>query len=423
MGLALQSSIFQKQFRALLVVPSSLLYAVSLDYSLSILADVFAHEEYVYIVNLNRAVFSYGLVLLTSYAMQQLSEKKITGLFSVVLYCMLVVPCIVYFMRSNMDYRYVCIISFAYLWFLFFSKMISGLPLKLSFSSKSIFYGTVFAATTLTHVIAISRFGIHFNLDLTGVYAVREYYLASLGMFLGYLMVWQGYVVNPLLLVLAFRKRRYFAVFFVILSQFYLFSITGYKTFLFAFLFVIFIVTSYHRLKLYLPLLFAGGVLISIMIYVSYENVWPLSLFVRRSLFSPGQITYHYLDFFSRNDFVFLSDSIFSHIVRYPYEMDPPRLIGWLHYGGEDSANTGLIGNAFMQFGVVGVVVFVSIFSFVLFLFDRIMACKYRNSELIVASVAMSVFSIMNSGLFTVMLTHGLLLSLMLALFMPMNEI
>jgi len=45
------------------------------------------------------------------------------------------------------------------------------------------------------------------NFDLSAVYEVREEYVERLGPLIGYLVPWQGYVLNPALILIAVRRR------------------------------------------------------------------------------------------------------------------------------------------------------------------------------------------------------------------------
>jgi len=200
----------------------------------------------------------------------------------------------------------------------------------------------------------------------------------------------------------------------IIISQIYLFSITGIKLFLFSLIFSYLVTHFFKHLKILIPAALIIIIALSSVIYVFLYNVWPLAILVKRTLFIPAQITFYYFDFFQNNPFVYLSDSIFKSVIKYPYLLPAPLIIGIRYYNGQ-SCNTGIFGNAYMNFGIYGVFIFITTFTLILSLFDRIIESKGRNETLILASVAMTLISIINSGFLTVLLTHGMILSLILA--------
>ena len=394
-----------------------LVYAMILDYSLWHVARLFHYEGFVYMSAPDRTLISYGLVIILAYATEKFLVDKISGLFCVGLFCMFVVPGIVYFMRSDTEYWHVILLSGAYTWLLVFSTLINKIPIKINYANNmTIFYSIIFGITILTYGFAIYYLGFKFNLDFSVVYEIRDHFLKSKNFLLGYLVIWQGNIINPLLFYYAVKKNRYLLAGIIIGFQIYLFSVTGLKTFFFSLVFSYLVARFSKSLKLFMPILFSIIVVLSCIIYLYQGSVWSLAIFVRRTLFTPAQITYYYFDFFQNNPLVYLSDSALRYLFDYPYLLPSPLLIGIRYFDGQ-SANTGIFGNAYMNFGALGVFLFVSLFSFILSVFDRIAESKEDKVSLIIASVAMTLISIINSGLLTVMLTHGMFLALVLAFF------
>lgn len=233
---------------------------------------------------------------------------------------------------------------------------------------------------------------------------------------LGYLVIWQGNIINPLLFYLAVNRRKYLLIFIIILFQAYLFGVTGMKIFVFSVFFAYFLARFSEQLRICLPVALTAIVAVSCLLYWYPGNVWPIAIFVRRTLFTPGQLTFEYFDFFEQNPLIFLSDSILKTFLSYPYPLPPQLMIGIRYYEG-GSANVGIFGNSYMHFGATGVFVFMSALSLFLVLFDKMVAKRARDPAVFVAMVATPIVSLINSGFFTVLLTHGLLLSIFLALF------
>ena len=406
-----------------IVVLFYMVYAVTLDCALCLVAQLFHDEGFMYVSDPIKTLFSYGLVIILAYGTEKFIVDKISGLFCVGLFCMFIVPGIVYFMRTDTEYWHVLLLSAAYTWLLIVSAFINKIPFKINNgNNKTIFYVVIFSITILTYGLAIYYLGFKFNLDFSIIYEVRDNFLKNKNVLLGYLVIWQGNIVNPLLFYYTVKKDQYHFAGAIIVCQIYLFSVTGFKIFLFSLVFSYLFARYWKSLKFLMPILFSIIVAVSCVIDLYIGNGWFLNFLVRRTLFSPVQTTYYYFEFFHKNPLVYLSDSVLKYIFDYPYIVSPPLLIGVRYYDGQ-SANTGIFGNAYMNFGVSGVFLFVSILSFILFIFDRIATSKEANTSLIIASVAMTLISVMNSGLLTVMLTHGMLLALLLAFFLPKEEV
>jgi hypothetical protein len=394
-----------------------LVYAVILDYALMVVASAFYYEGFFYISNPDRTLLSYGLVIFLAYATGKFIVDKISSLFYVGFFCMFIVPGIVYFMRTDTEYWQVLLLSGGYVWLLIVSNIINRIPFKINNGhNQTISYSILFSITILTYGLAIYYLGFKFNLDLYKVYDIRSHFLERIHFPLGYFVIWQGNIINPLLFYWTVQKNRYLFTGVIIVSQIYLFSVTGFKIFLFSLVFSYLFARYSKPLKLLMPILLSIIVALSCGIYLYIGNVWCLSLIARRTLFTPAQITYYYFDFFHDNPLVYLSDSALKYLFTYPYMLPSPLIIG-IRYFDSQSANTGIFGNAYMNFGIPGVFLFVSVLPFILSIFDRIAASKEDIASLIMASVAMTLVSIINSGLLTVLLTHGMLLALLLAFF------
>ncbi|PTB96370.1 hypothetical protein C9994_07730 [Marivirga lumbricoides] len=150
------------------------------------------------------------------------------------------------------------------------------------------------------------------------------------------------------------------------------------------------------------------------------DNVWPVSLFVRRVLFVPADLTYDYFMFFFENPHVHWSNSVLSGFLPYPYDQGIAKLIGEFNGSGA-AANNGFISSGFAHAGLMGVI----FYSFVFAIFV-IMLEKYSNGLPLWFSISVTVVplrsAIVSSDLFTVILTHGLLVTLIIILLFRNNR-
>ena len=255
----------------------------------------------------------------------------------------------------------------------------------------------------------------YLNFDLSKVYEFREdsAEVANIG-FLAYLNSWIYQVINLFLISVCLLKRRYALFMILLLVQIFFFAVTGHKSLLF-YPFLIFGVFIYFFKRNGTPLIvfiLLSLVVASAFILFVFDNIWPLSLLVRRVLFVPSTLTYDYFSFFSVNEMLYWSNSFLSSLFEYPYDKSLPKLIG--EYNGTDSgANNGFISSGYAHAGFLGVLLYAIIFSFVVLALE-----KFASRLPLWFAIALTVVplrtAIISSDLFTVLLTHGLILTLVL---------
>jgi hypothetical protein len=196
------------------------------------------------------------------------------------------------------------------------------------------------------------------------------------------------------------------------------------KTFLFALPFVLilmWVITRKNPLA-WMAIGLVGIILLGMASYRLIDDIWISSLFTRRVLLRPAQLSFFYYDFFSKNEFVFLSHSIFRFFWDYPYHLNPPYLIGDIYFNTPKSnAVTGITGDAYMNFGFVGL----SLCAILLAVILKIINSFSRNKDIkvTIAAIAMPVITFTNSALLTTLLTHGGLLALILLYLLPKEKV
>jgi len=134
------------------------------------------------------------------------------------------------------------------------------------------------------------------------------------------------------------------------------------------------------------------------------------SLIVRRVFFVPAILNEFYFDFFDHNH-LFLSHSVFSGLTEYPYDVMPTYLIGEHYFDKpEMSSNVGIVADGFMNFGYIGVVVYSTLFSFIMVLLNSI---KLNLRYFGIFVFYMMIFR--GTAFLTAFLTHGFWLLLIFA--------
>jgi len=234
---------------------------------------------------------------------------------------------------------------------------------------------------------------------------------------MGYLLKWQANVINCFLIGLAWYKRKYFVMLLVLGLQVVLFLICAHKSFLFSPFLVLFLLYAIERKQLMLFSL-ASLVIVILFCFALYElkvTNFPASMFIRRVLFVPARISFSYYDFFSKNEYLYLSHSKMGFgLMEDPYEdydMSVAHMMGMIYSDNpEKSMNTGYLGEAYMNFGFGGMLIFSLMLGLVFVVADSI--SKKTSITIAIAAIAMPIVSLVNGAFLSRMLTGGFLLSL-----------
>ena len=262
--------------------------------------------------------------------------------------------------------------------------------------------------------------GVTLNLSFPQVYDFRsENSDLSGGGILNYTNGWTYKIFNMALLAIALLYRQYFFAVTVLIVQVYFFAASTHKSVLFI-PFLILGVWFYFRKTnslAVIPIFFSSVIALTLVTYIMFGDYFLSSLFSRRVFFVPAQLTFVYFEFFSSNPHVYWSDSVLSSFSNYPYgEVSMSKLIG-NYMGTEASANNGFISSGYAHAGIFGIYIYSIIIGFILRLLNDIT----YNLLPLWFSIALCLQPlrslIMSSDLFTVMLTHGLIIVIIIIFF------
>ena len=252
------------------------------------------------------------------------------------------------------------------------------------------------------------------SFDLSSVYQVRAEYSNYRVPLIGYFVPWQANVFNISLFCYALFKKSYWLLGIASVLQLLIFGMTNFKSFLLAPLLAVGIFIFWNRKNKFLYI-FLGASMFVLMAYsiffISSNHMVP-SLLIRRLFFVPASNHLKYYDFFSKpqNPFVLLSNSVLAPFIDYPYDMPITRVISWEYWDRDFGPNVGFLGDAYAQFGFFGMF----LFSFILGLFMRILDSVggKLDNHLVAAMIAVPAMALVNSALFTTLLTHGFISAL-----------
>jgi len=348
--------------------------------------------------------------------------QKVAKFLIYILFLSVVVSILSYYSLSGADTWPVYIICFQYLIILFVYKFWQGkyvtiTPIKGGgkiATRVSLFFVVFMLIYTLFIQGGIGRL----NFDLSKIYEVRETSneLFGSGIF-GYFLPWTFRVFNILLIVLSIQQKKVSKTIIFIGIQVLFFGLTGFKAVL---IYPLVLLGAYYvlRSKYKLSLLFSAlilSVLIPLVIYWYNGNITLSSIFIRRTYFTPSMLSFEYYDFFSKNEFVNLSNSIFSNLINYPYDVQPAILIGrYSGFGDETNANTGFLATSYMHFGIVGAVIYPTIVGAILKLIDKFEEAAIPQWVLLGLLILPFNGLFRSADLTTSILTHGLGLALLM---------
>lgn len=276
-------------------------------------------------------------------------------------------------------------------------------------------------------VSLITKGGLsHFNLDLSKVYEHRREVGALINTSLwGYINTWVFKVINPALIGWALWQKKYRLVALFIALQVIFFGISSHKGVLF---YPVLILAVYFLVKIpkalqYMTWGIIGVIVISSLSTLLFNYNWLSSLFIRREFFVPAQLNFAYYELFSEIGHVYLSNSVLSQLIPYPFEYGYTNMISLYLFGNPDcNCNNGFLATSYMHFGYMGMLIFSVFVSLLLWLVD-ILVHNRLPLWLGISIVAIPFFSLFTSAdLSTALLTHGILIALLILLIIGNSE-
>ena len=348
----------------------------------------------------------------------QIFPKKLkmpSDLLIAILLFTFVAPLLVFYGLSGSQREHIYIILFGVVLVFIFSR---GRYLKLPVISgtKNMVPAFLWFFLIAVTVEYIRRGGLqNLSFDFLKVYEFRQSSIEKFGQgIFGYLTQWGSKVVGPMLFAISLLKRDYARALFIAIILVFWFGMSSHKATVF-FPLAVFLIWSIFRSSKVITIIPLGISLLigfSLAFYLLFDETIFASLFIRRLLFLPAQLTFVYYEYFSQNQFVYWSNSITAGYIQYPYKLVPPELIG-NYMGSGDYANAGFLATGYMHAGILGILLYGSVAGLLLRLVDSI---SYNPLPFWVSS---SIFLIpwltlvLSSDLPTTLLSHGFSISLL----------
>jgi len=226
-------------------------------------------------------------------------------------------------------------------------------------------------------------------------------------------------IILPFFFVYSVIRKRFSLSFVLLFLQFLDFGFDGQKIILFRIPFEIVVALYYtEERKRFIPVLLTGVCSVSAFLCLIRGSSLIGDYIIRRIMILPTLLGGYAFDFFSSHSPDFLRSSFlryFGFISPYAKDGGIPRIIGQTYFHSTDmAADVGLAGDAFSQFGWFGIF----IFPLLMMLMLGIMSIVSRKADKKLVMITSFVFALIfiDTSFFTVMLTNGFLLVVVLFL-------
>lgn len=308
--------------------------------------------------------------------------------------------------------------------------------------NKRMFWILIIVFTIGAYAYLFITLGVPKDITLAfkDVYAVRLNYRKVGGRFADYFVQWLGNVINPFILAYCIQKKKYKLAPIPVFLELILYMFTAYKslfaTLILAPFFGLILDKGVNRSFIQKTILAVTGIafidgiismarqfslvhskILSSIIghYPSYYTFY-LPIIVRTFTW-PSLIALEYYDFFWMYPKVKLSHSILGHFFSNVYKMEPSLYLGALYYGKpEMRLNVTWYGDAYMNFGIIGMIVFAALLYFILLIIKYV---EKKNVCLVSSLLFGGIMALFNGPLLTTLLTSGLGIGLGLAYLLP----
>lgn len=226
---------------------------------------------------------------------------------------------------------------------------------------KILILGSFFFVILFHYFFASNRFFISFADSLDVRLEMREQYIPTI---FRYLYMILGCCLLPVFFTLALEYKKKIFMVFAFISSYLLYTVNGMKTWVLIYVLLIgiyFICKKSRGNYTIIKYVFIGGITLWVLGIVEYKATGGhyIIAYLHRAITLPAELHYYYYDFISKNEYVYLRESIGRFLFEQPYEQTVSRLIGFYYYGSETmNATNGMFSDAFMNFGYVGLVVY-----------------------------------------------------------------
>lgn len=394
----------------------SFLYKLSLEVSYYLLiSPLYSYSGLVFEPILGKLVLSYILFFSVLLYFPKNNKNPSSQLMALLIFTTYV-PLLSIYWQANKSTTYISYVSlciFLMIFILKYSKKISIKLLQTNKWKKLPIMETIFMISIiLTSYFVVYLGGIDARaFDFSEVYSLRaEHQITGLS---SYLINWLTRVLLPFLIVLSFYKKKVFLFFTSCVLQAIMYLMTGYKTIKFSIVLLIFGIYFGKKkmLEYAIPKYYAILITLSSVYYVFTKNLMSIAIVPTRQFQLPALISNKWFDFFSLNPKLNFSEGSLGKI----FNIDRVYSIqsGFLVSGSKtNNENTGFLGDAFGNGGVIAMIVLSIIFAYILIIIDSL-AIKLKDKYLFSSLFVYHIIILNDGSLITAFTTSGMFLMLL----------
>ena len=406
----------------------AVLLVLVLKYTIS---TQFAYEGYGFhaIADMNHVVWTWGLIVLATVVLPIRVEKP-SSFFMWLLYLVVYVPILLIPPYGlGMGAEYAPMQGLVFVGFVILAAV--GLMPPIRFPEPRWMFGAfiigLLVYSALMMLWLISQVGVPTSIpSITNPYAQRTQFslvMSGAGPVL-YLVAWQTSAINPLLLLIGLYRRQWSLFFTGIGLNVLMYALAGHKSHLLSSLLVLAVYVALRLPAAVRGLLVASGatllILVTQALYLFGDAIFPVSIFVRRMLMTPGLLTGYYFQFFSDIGSTYRFGPLALFLDGADLAQSTPRTIGFEFFGSTTmAANANFWADSFSAMGYGGVVLVSVLLGLVLWTMDSLN--RSRPATIATPLFVVALYSLTNSALPVSLLTHGILLGVLLVWMLPLT--
>jgi hypothetical protein len=384
--------------------------------------------SYIYHINLSAWVgfnleinylkLTTGILLINSQLISilLLNKNNIVILYLYILMIFSIMPFNLYGGLNNKAWGEIIFVNGLFLIMTLVTRIIKIKKFNIVNIPRSYMHKILISLSSMTVFLSLAITGANYNLD--ELYILRSNNASVLPYWFDYIHFTVTKVFLPFSCLYLVTKKNYKQLLYVLLLFILMFGITQHRNPIFVPIIIFACILSYKPKKNNinkLTILFIVLGLISFIDVTVYKQLdVALDLYVRRLFFVPALTNFEYIEFIKQNQFIYWANSkITLGLIDYPYSAPMPYLIGdRIHtsYIGSHS-NTGFIGSGFMHLGYYGIV-FYGIILALLISFIKSYSKSFIHSLFFLPCF---LWAVMSSDLPTVILTHGLIFTIIIS--------
>jgi hypothetical protein len=367
--------------------------------------------------NIMKILISYIILLVFLWFIPK-SENKISHIILQLHLIIMIIPLTSIYGLADQPTMFMLMILVSFLLQILLIRYLPYLKVKKIKNAKLFNLAILFSLTFMTYIYMIRTQSINLSaFDISTIYEIRS--TRDILPVFSYLITWQFRVINPLIIVLSYVKRKYTLLILGIGLQILMYLMYPNKEIFLSIiliLFCLFIMKKKYRFDTTFIRVLSIGMIISVMIFELFKNINFFFISVRL-INLPAIIKFWHYEHFLVHDKIYYSEGMIGKILGldYPYSLPSGYLIkdGFL-----GQANTGYLAYAYDNAGFIGMIAMSVLFVLILKLLDSI--AINENNKIILTLFVYPMITLNDGDLLTLILTGGLFL-LIFVLFLFKN--